>query len=106
MRAMHPIPAKMQSCLARIVPEARCFGSMQAALVASRVARSSSSAFSIMAVVRRVFSSMAVVAIIFFQQTGGGGGGGVLWGTKRAATTGRRKIRGLGVWEKDKKKEK
>src|ERR1041385_354402 len=58
MRAVAPTPARMQSCLARIVAVARCCASMQARDVASLVARSSSSACSKIALILLLCQSM------------------------------------------------
>src|ERR1035437_10028498 len=57
MREMQLSPESTHSFFARIVPEARWLGSMQAYVVASRVARSSCNAFSRMAVILRLVQS-------------------------------------------------
>src|SRR5215472_15168100 len=58
MRLIAPTPARMQSCLARIVAVARCCESMQAREVASLVALSSSNACSKMAEILRLCQSI------------------------------------------------
>ena len=57
MRGITPTPASTQSCLARWCRRHADWARCRRSVVASRVARSSSNAFSIMAVIRRLFQS-------------------------------------------------